>query len=161
MAVGSASNLGDRRVFEVSAPGQRTVGLERHASLPAAGEQAAAKAERAEVDLVDRRRDPARIDHLGQLVEVEVADSDRPGQSALQRRLHPLPGPGGPTLRPVDQVQVEAVCAEALQAALSLDDTAYRAMCARARQFAEYMFSPQSVAAATRAVYTSLLARDT
>ena len=45
--------------------------------------------------------------------------------------------------------------------ALSLDDTAYRAMCARSRQFAEYMFSPQSVAAATRAVYTSLLARDT
>jgi glycosyltransferase involved in cell wall biosynthesis len=51
--------------------------------------------------------------------------------------------------------------ARALQTALSLDDTAYRAMCARARQFAEYMFSPQSVAAATRAVYTSLLARDT
>ena len=39
--------------------------------------------------------------------------------------------------------------------------SAYRAMAARARQFAEYMFSPQSVAAATRAVYTSLLARDT
>ncbi len=51
--------------------------------------------------------------------------------------------------------------AGALEAALSLDGTAYRAMCARARQFAEYMFSPQSVAAATRAVYTSLLARDT
>jgi len=44
--------------------------------------------------------------------------------------------------------------------AFALDDTAYRAMAARARQFAEYMFSPQSVAAATRAVYTSLLARD-
>jgi glycosyltransferase involved in cell wall biosynthesis len=50
--------------------------------------------------------------------------------------------------------------ARALNAALTLDDTAYRAMAARARQFAEYMFSPQSVAAATRAVYTSLLARD-
>ncbi len=46
-------------------------------------------------------------------------------------------------------------------AAFSLDDTAYRAMAARARQFAEYMFSPRSVAVATRAVYTSLLARDT
>jgi hypothetical protein len=33
-------------------------------------------------------------------------------------------------------------------------------MSARARQFAEYMFSAQSVAVATRAVYTSLLARD-
>jgi len=48
----------------------------------------------------------------------------------------------------------------ALSSAFALDDTAYRAMTARARQFAEYMFSPQSVAAATRAVYTSLLARD-
>jgi glycosyltransferase involved in cell wall biosynthesis len=50
--------------------------------------------------------------------------------------------------------------ARAIGAALALDDTAYRAMTARARQFAEYMFSPQSVAAAARAVYTSLLARD-
>lgn len=51
--------------------------------------------------------------------------------------------------------------ARSLDLALKLDGTAYRAMCARARQFAEYMFSPQSVAVATRAVYTSLLARDT
>jgi len=50
--------------------------------------------------------------------------------------------------------------ARAIGAAMALDDTAYRAMTARARQFAEYMFSPQSVAAAARAVYTSLLARD-
>ena len=55
-----------------------------------------------------------------------------------------------------DQVRPRSI-----ELALKLDDTAYRAMCARARQFAEYMFSPQSVAAATRAVYTSLLARDT
>jgi glycosyltransferase involved in cell wall biosynthesis len=51
--------------------------------------------------------------------------------------------------------------ARALGLALALDDAAYRAMSARARQFAEYMFSPRSVAVATRAVYTSLLARDT
>ena len=44
--------------------------------------------------------------------------------------------------------------------ALSLDDAAYRGMSARARQFAEYMFSPESVADAMRSVYTSLLARD-
>jgi glycosyltransferase involved in cell wall biosynthesis len=50
--------------------------------------------------------------------------------------------------------------ARALIAAFSLDDTAYRERSARARQFAEYMFSPQSEAVATRAVYTSLLARD-
>jgi glycosyltransferase involved in cell wall biosynthesis len=50
--------------------------------------------------------------------------------------------------------------AKALRLAFALDDTAYRTMSARARQFAEYMFSPHSVAVATRAVYTSLLARD-
>jgi glycosyltransferase involved in cell wall biosynthesis len=50
--------------------------------------------------------------------------------------------------------------ARALAMSFSLDATAYRAMSARARQFAEYMFSPRSIAVATRAVYTSLLARD-
>jgi len=50
--------------------------------------------------------------------------------------------------------------ARALSAALSLDDVGYRTMAARARQFAEYMFSPQSVAEATCAVYMSLLALD-
>ena len=50
--------------------------------------------------------------------------------------------------------------AHALSAALSLSDGAYRGMSARARQFAEYMFSPESVAEAMRSVYTSLLARD-
>jgi hypothetical protein len=43
---------------------------------------------------------------------------------------------------------------------MRLDDAAYQALAARARQFAEFMFSPQSVVAATRTVYTSLLARD-
>jgi glycosyltransferase involved in cell wall biosynthesis len=50
--------------------------------------------------------------------------------------------------------------ARALTLALTADTTAYRAMAARAREFAEYMFSPESVADAMRAVYTSLLARD-
>jgi glycosyltransferase involved in cell wall biosynthesis len=50
--------------------------------------------------------------------------------------------------------------ARAISAALSLDDVAYRTMAARARQFAEYMFAPHSVAVATSAVYTSLLALD-
>jgi glycosyltransferase involved in cell wall biosynthesis len=48
----------------------------------------------------------------------------------------------------------------ALHLALALDRPAYQAIAARARQFAEFMFAPESVAAATRAVYTSLMARD-
>jgi glycosyltransferase involved in cell wall biosynthesis len=50
--------------------------------------------------------------------------------------------------------------AQTLKLALGLDPTDYQAMAARAREFAEYMFSPQSAAVATRAVYMSLLARD-
>jgi glycosyltransferase involved in cell wall biosynthesis len=50
--------------------------------------------------------------------------------------------------------------ARAVDAALSLNVTAHEALGARARQFAEFMFSPQSVAQAIRGVYTSLLARD-
>jgi glycosyltransferase involved in cell wall biosynthesis len=50
--------------------------------------------------------------------------------------------------------------AHTLKLALELDPTEYQAMAARARQFAEYMFSSQSAAVATRAVYMSLLARD-
>jgi glycosyltransferase involved in cell wall biosynthesis len=53
-----------------------------------------------------------------------------------------------------------AEIAGAIAAALALDATAYEALGARARQFAEFMFSPQSVAQAIRGVYTSLLARD-
>ena len=41
-----------------------------------------------------------------------------------------------------------------------LDRTAADALGARAREFAEFMFSPQSVAASIRGVYTSLLSRD-
>ncbi|MDO9412088.1 MAG: glycosyltransferase [Pseudolabrys sp.] len=50
--------------------------------------------------------------------------------------------------------------ARATTAALALNVTAHEALGARARQFAEFMFSPQSVAEAIRGVYTSLLARD-
>ncbi|HEY1312024.1 MAG TPA: glycosyltransferase [Pseudolabrys sp.] len=50
--------------------------------------------------------------------------------------------------------------ARATGAALALNVTSYEALGARARQFAEFMFSPQSVAEAIRGVYTSLLARD-
>ncbi len=50
--------------------------------------------------------------------------------------------------------------ARATSQALSLNTIAYEALGARARQFAEFMFSPQSVAQAIRGVYTSLLARD-
>jgi len=50
--------------------------------------------------------------------------------------------------------------AKAVATALALDVTAYGALAARARQFAVFAFSAQSVADAIRGVYTSLLTRD-
>jgi glycosyltransferase involved in cell wall biosynthesis len=62
----------------------------------------------------------------------------------------------GWVIRPGSAVEL----AGAIGAALQLDDTAYQALAARARRFAQFMFSPESVVAAAHAVYTSLLARD-
>lgn len=50
--------------------------------------------------------------------------------------------------------------AGAISEALALDDDAYRAHAARARQFAEYVFSPQRAAAAALEIYASLLDAD-
>lgn len=50
--------------------------------------------------------------------------------------------------------------ARAITTALTLDATSYEALSARARQFAEFAFSAESVADAIRGVYTSLLVRD-
>jgi glycosyltransferase involved in cell wall biosynthesis len=47
--------------------------------------------------------------------------------------------------------------AVALHDTLSLDLAAYRALAARARQFAEFMFSPQNVAASVLNIYARLL----
>jgi glycosyltransferase involved in cell wall biosynthesis len=50
--------------------------------------------------------------------------------------------------------------ARAIATALRLDATSYEALWARARRFAEFAFSAESVAEAIRGVYTSLLVRD-
>jgi len=50
--------------------------------------------------------------------------------------------------------------ARAISKAFMLDATSYEALGARARQFAEFAFSAESVAEAIRGVYTSLLVRD-
>jgi glycosyltransferase involved in cell wall biosynthesis len=47
--------------------------------------------------------------------------------------------------------------ARALTTMLALDAAGYRAVAARARQFGEFSFTPRRVAAATLAVYASLL----
>jgi glycosyltransferase involved in cell wall biosynthesis len=56
-------------------------------------------------------------------------------------------------VRPADPVEL----ARTIGAVLALNEPAMQALRSRARQFAESMFSPQNVAAATLAVYTSVL----
>lgn len=56
-------------------------------------------------------------------------------------------------VRPGDPVALAA----ALREALALDLAAYRALAARARQFAEFMFSPQNVATSVLNIYGALL----
>jgi glycosyltransferase involved in cell wall biosynthesis len=56
-------------------------------------------------------------------------------------------------VQPGDSIEI----ARAIASALALDAIAHRALSARARQFAEYMFAPGRIAAATLEVYTSLL----
>jgi glycosyltransferase involved in cell wall biosynthesis len=56
-------------------------------------------------------------------------------------------------VRPADA----GALADALREALSLDLAAYRALAARARQFAEFMFSPQNVATSVLNIYAGLL----
>ena len=51
--------------------------------------------------------------------------------------------------------------ARVLGAALALDDEAYRALGMRARKFAAFMFTPESIVAATLEVYNSLLQAET
>jgi glycosyltransferase involved in cell wall biosynthesis len=55
--------------------------------------------------------------------------------------------------RPGDPAEFAA----GIAAALTLDAAAYRSLAARAREYAQFGFSPSAVAAATLAVYTSLL----
>jgi glycosyltransferase involved in cell wall biosynthesis len=50
--------------------------------------------------------------------------------------------------------------ARGIATALAMDRKTYDAMGARARQFAEFVFSPHSVSAAMRGLYTSLLSRQ-
>jgi glycosyltransferase involved in cell wall biosynthesis len=88
---------------------------------------------------------PVVTSHIGVLPEKLLAPPRMPDELRT-----------GWLVRPGHAVEL----AGALGTALRLDATAYQAMAARARQFAQYMFSPESVVTATRSVYSALLARD-
>ena len=109
-------------VVEVAAGAERAVGLDRHAAHLTDVEQRAAVLERAELDLVDGRRRVGHLEHGVDLGDAEVGDADRAGVPRFAGALHPVPGPRRPALRPVDDVEVDGVDAEPLEAALHLGD---------------------------------------
>ena len=103
-------------VAEVAACPERAVGLERDAALLAGLEQPGRYSNGLNCTWYDRRvvappRAPRRARR------VEVRDPDRAGVPALVRLLHAVPRPGRTALRPVDDVQVDLVDPEPVQAA--------------------------------------------
>src|SRR5262249_30292258 len=115
--------LGDLRhaaVAEVAPGAERAVGLEHDLALLAGLEQRAAVLERAELHLVDVRLDVGDAEQLVELGDAEVRAADRARVAALARPLHPVPRPRRPALGPVDDVEVDVVDAEPLEAALRL-----------------------------------------
>src|SRR3954454_15324980 len=101
---------------------ERAVSLERDAALVARLEQLAAELVRAELHLVDDGRDRGDGEHLVELLDAEVRHADRAREPAFLRLLHPGPRPGRAALRPVDDVEVDVVEAEPLEASLRLRD---------------------------------------
>jgi hypothetical protein len=104
----------------VPAGAQGAVGLQRHATALADVLQRTPELEGAELDLVDDRREVGDLEHGLDVGRTEVRDADRARVAAFLGTLHPVPGPGRPALWPVDDVQVDVVQAEALEAALHL-----------------------------------------
>src|SRR3954452_17756336 len=113
-------DLGLAPVAQVPARAERAVRLERDAARLASLEEPAAELERAELDLVDDRLRAAKGEHLVDLRDAEVRDADRLCAPGGVRALHALPRPRGAALGPVDDVQVDLLDAQALEAALRL-----------------------------------------
>src|SRR5205085_11772354 len=61
-----------------------------------------------------------RAEQLIELFDAEVRNADRLRVAELARPLHPRPGPGGPALGPVDDVQIDLIDTQPVQAALGL-----------------------------------------
>lgn len=101
-----------------------------------------------ELDLVHNRRSGSGRKHGLELGGAEVRDADRPGQPELESALEAVPGFGCATLRPVHQVKVELVHAQAAQAHLGGSDRVSAARQAFGRD--EYLF-PGHAAVAERA----------
>src|SRR5450631_2273293 len=99
---------------------ERTVRLDGDVGPPAGLEQRPSVLKWAELHLVDRGRAGGSGEQSLQFAHVEVGDTDRTGIAELAGPLHTRPGPGRTASGPVDEVQVQVVEAEALEALFRL-----------------------------------------
>jgi hypothetical protein len=112
----------DGVVGQKAAGAEWAVRVEHDVVLLACVEERLAIGVRVELHLVYRGRDVRSREHLRQLGRIEVGDADRSRIAALSSLLHPRPRPRRPALRPMDDVQIDVVDAEELQAPLDRRD---------------------------------------
>src|SRR2546430_3243514 len=107
---------------EVAAASQGAVGLERDPVLTTCVQELLAVLVRAELHLVHAGRHARAGQQRFDLGDAVVGDADRPRVAELTCSLHSGPRPARAALGPVDDVEVEVVDAELLEAARGLLD---------------------------------------
>src|SRR6266480_6386364 len=117
----TCSDTTDRLVRQVPSGSEWTVGLGDDVASVCGFEQTSPVLERAELHLVDDGRIARDRKDGVELLDTEVRYADRPRVPQFLGPLHARPRPGRTALRPVNDVEVDVVDAQALQALLRLD----------------------------------------
>src|SRR5947199_7113332 len=104
----------------MAAGAERAVRLEHDPVLLARFEERPAVGVRVEVDLVHDRRDRRLPQERAEILHIEVGHPDRARIAELARSLHARPRPRRASLGPVDDVQVDVLEAEPVEAPFRL-----------------------------------------
>src|SRR4051794_20743248 len=116
----AVGDLGDCAITKMTPGAEWAVGLDHDLSFGARFEEPAPVLEGTELDLVHDGSLVGDRQERVQLVDAEVRDADRAGVPLVARRLHSRPRPRRTALRPVDDVEVDVLEAEAFETLLCL-----------------------------------------
>jgi hypothetical protein len=128
MRLGDLLELGTIKDLAV---GERAPALNLDTERTAGGDQRPLGEQRVQLNLIDTGHDTGRGDEPLQVRRVKVRDTDRSSESALAQLEQALPGldiPAQGRLRPVDQVEIDVVQPQALEALLERADRAVMAV---------------------------------